>query len=126
MNMRAKLKNVIAYHIGDDLPNYIPDDVENVGIWFDLMIGPDGADGNESFQVFVCTPKWLSANHNKDDIVVGRPNLIIFEYDYDRLVHQLHTIINQYTGDNWPEIGEKLTRLGYWEFEDYDDTPIDI
>ena len=45
--------------------------------------------------------------------------VIVFRYDYDRLVAFLKGAVSEATGDTWEEVASRLCRLGHWEFEDY-------
>ena len=78
-----------------------------------------GREGEESFDVFVCTPQWLKQNRSQTDLTVGRHYLIVFEYDYERLRSFLDGYCSQCSGETWQEVAQLLGRLGKWEFEDY-------
>jgi len=41
------------------------------------------------------------------------------EYNYKRMLQAIYTFCNRCEGSTWTEVAEKLGRLGYWEFEDY-------
>ena len=41
------------------------------------------------------------------------------DFDQRQLRSWLESRVRQLQGGSWSEIGEKLGRLGYWEFEDY-------
>jgi hypothetical protein len=83
------------------------------------MVGPDAHDGMESFQIIVCTPRWLEANRPPKDIIVGRHYLIVFEYNYGRILERIETYLRHCTGSTWEAGAAKVSRLGLWEFEDY-------
>lgn len=40
-------------------------------------------------------------------------------YDYNRIEEYLRERVSECEGLSWDEVGGKLGRLGYWEFEDY-------
>jgi hypothetical protein len=102
-----------------DLVKYRPDDPEVFGFLLQVMIGPKGDQGEESFDVTVCSPKWLLQRHKKEDVVIGRHHLIMFEYNYPRLTRTIEDFCRHCEGDTWDELASKLSRLGKWEFEDY-------
>jgi hypothetical protein len=83
------------------------------------MIGERDKKGEESFDITVCTPQWLLKNSKKDSIIYGRHYLIVFEYNFQKIVEELTLLVNSVEGENWSEIGESLSRIGKWEFEDY-------
>ena len=116
--MNAALKGIICTDV-DPLESYVPNDPKSFGFSLELLIGPDGQEGMESFQVTVCTPRWLEANHPPEDIILGRHYLIVFEFNYDRLLQRIEKYLRHCTGDTWQEVAEKVARLGWWEFEDY-------
>ncbi len=83
------------------------------------MIGPQGGRGEESFDVFVCTPRWLEENRQNDGVVCGRHMLIMFDYNYERLKAFFEKAAAEATGESWREVALSLSRIGKWEFEDY-------
>lgn len=85
------------------------------------MVGPMGGPGSESFDILVCTPKWLAQVCEKDGFVVGRHHLIVSNYNYSLLSSTIKELVEHHSGDTWREVAEKVGRIGYWEFEDYRD-----
>jgi hypothetical protein len=120
--MRATLKRLHSPDILE-LSSYQPEVDDSFGFLLQVLVGPKEGEGEESFDVFVCTPEWLKRNHNRTDLIVGRHYLIIFEYNYDRLLRYLDEYCSRCSGETWQEIAEQLGRLGKWEFEDYKSAP---
>lgn len=116
--MKAKLKRVHSPEI-DDLQNYQPRNPESFGFLLQAMIGPEDTDGEESFDIEVCTPKWIEDTYNLSDVVIGRHHLIVREYDYDRIIGAIRHFLLDCSGQSWNEVANKVARLGKWEFEDY-------
>ncbi len=118
--MEAKLKGILSPDI-DDLENYHPEDPTCFGFLLRAMVGPADEEGQESFDIEVCTPKWLEKTYRSDDVVVGRHHLIVREYNFDRIVGKINNFVRSCSGKDWDEVAAKVSRLGYWEFEDYAD-----
>ena len=116
--MRAVLRRL---HSPDahDLAAFRPSDADNFAFLLQILVGPDTGPGEESFDVHVCTPRWLLENHSNEEIITGRHKLIMFRYDYERLYRFIENAVNEATGSNWQEVASRLARLGHWEFEDY-------
>jgi len=87
------------------------------------MVGPVGERGEESFDVVVCTPQWLIETLGDEDLLVGRHHLIVKEYSFARIEQFIRDYVNNSSGNTWEEIGERVGRLGKWEFEDYRESP---
>ncbi|WP_070094380.1 MULTISPECIES: immunity 8 family protein [Pseudomonas putida group] len=113
--MRAELKKISADEV--DIHSYVPDDLECFFITIRLRIGPEGADGGDDFEVFVCTPVWLE--RNVWEAMWARHFLIVKEFNYQLLVDAIIKCISQCEGDSWSEVALKLARFYAWEFEDY-------
>ena len=116
--MKASIRRLHSPDV-TDLVGYRPTDSDGFGFLLQVMIGPEGGEGEESFDVTVCSPNWLLARHNKEDVVIGRHHLIMFEYDYLRLKRTIEEFCKSCEGATWKELALKLGRLGKWEFEDY-------
>ncbi|HET6367994.1 MAG TPA: immunity 8 family protein [Pseudomonadales bacterium] len=120
--MRAELKGLHSPDI-DNLETYMPDNAECFGFFLQALFGPEGADGEESFGIEVCTPSWLAVNHSQDEIVIGRHRLIIFEYSYPRLLNFLRRFGHRCVGREWGDVAAQLSTIGKWEFEGYREAP---
>jgi immunity protein 8 of polymorphic toxin system len=102
-----------------DLAGFEPEVPDNFGFLLQAMIGPMGHQGEESFDIMVCTPRWLMTEVSGQRIMSGRHYLIMAAYDYARLHEFLVDYCRHTTGLTWKEAATKLSRLGKWEFEDY-------
>ena len=116
--MRAKIKSFQSVDI-EDLHNFVPENPENFCFLLELMVGPDNQEGEESFDIQVCTPLWFLSILKPNDVILGRHFLIVLEYNFERIYSKIKQLIEAYSADNWNELAEKIARIGYWEFEDY-------
>jgi hypothetical protein len=102
-----------------DLESYSPTDQTCFSFLLQAMFGPEGDEGEESFDVVVCTPSWLAREVERKGIVDGRHHLIVGTFDLETIRSFLTRYANTCTGKSWQEAASKLSRLGKWEFEDY-------
>ena len=116
--MRAVIRGLHSPDIYD-LKNYRPSTPDRFGFLLQILIGPENGPGDESFDVFVCTPRWILEEHSGEDVIVGRHMLIVFKYDYERLENFLRGKVAEVAGETWMDLGQRLARIGHWEFEDY-------
>ena len=116
--MRPSIRHISTID-GGDPAGFEPDDVERFSITLRLIIGPADSDGDESFDLVVCSPLWLERECERDGFVSGRHRLIVRRYDFGFLRRTIVKLIEHYSGDTWPEVAEKISRLACWEFEDY-------
>ncbi|MFL9938468.1 immunity 8 family protein [Paraburkholderia graminis] len=90
------------------------------GTWIRLFVGPPGVPGADTFDVFVCTPDWLSEKVEDDSAAQwGRHLLIVKEYDLGAVVRAIEEMIGRISAADWPAVAVKLSRYAAWEFEDY-------
>jgi hypothetical protein len=115
--MRAVLRSVYSTDV--DVDAYVSDDPGNAGVWIRLLVGPGDGPGEESFDVLVCTPLWLRDVIAKEGPQIGRHRLVVDPFDLPRAKEFLRQHVESIEAPDWPTLGEKLARLGYWEFEDY-------
>lgn len=115
--IRAALRR---FHSPDvDLETYIPDDPGDVGVLVQVMAGPADGPGEESFDVVVCTPRWLERRVRNEGPLVGRHHLIVERYDAARIWVFLTDAIESVEAETWSDLASKIGRVGMWEFEDY-------
>jgi hypothetical protein len=112
----AELKNLYSPDV-PDLKEFRPND-DAFGILVQAMIGPRGSTGEESFDMTVCTPDWFAGQMN-GRMMSGRHYLFVEQYDYAALRLYIEHFCRLCIADSWREVAEKLSRWGYWEFEDY-------
>ncbi len=118
MSVRPVLKRL---HSPDahELHTFTPVDRACFGVLVQAMFGPDGGEGEESFDVLVCTPTWLAREVERMGLVDGRHHLIVHEFNLERIRSFLVAYASTCAGETWQEVAAKLCRLGKWEFEDY-------
>jgi len=116
--MQAVLKGLHSTDV-PDVETYVPEEEDNFGFVLRAMIGPRDREGEESFDIIVCTPKWLTEKYGPSDVLLGLHKLIVFKYDYRRLRGFIENFLMHCSGSTWKEVGQKLNLLGQWEFESY-------
>ncbi len=104
--LKASLKRLHSPDVFD-LENHQPEDLHSFSFLLQAMIGPEGKEGEESFDIEVCTPKWIEQTYSLDDAAVGRHHLIVMEYNYARIVRSIEDFIKQCTGADWNGVAEK-------------------
>lgn len=117
--MRARVRRLHSPDV--DLDTYRPADPADVGVLVQVIVGPADGPGEESFDVVVCTPRWLERHTQRDGPLVGRHHLIVSEYDAKQVREFLVRLFEAEQADSWRALAERLARYGQWEFEDYSD-----
>lgn len=115
--LRAAVKNLMF----DPEPRSLPGDGEQFAIRVRLLLGSVDGPGEESFDLTVCSPEWLAAGAAREGLIDGRHHVIVNAETFDQadLRRWLHQRVSSVEAPTWHEVGEKLARLGYWDFEDY-------
>lgn len=114
----AELKALYSLEI-DNLEQYKPDPPDIFLIQLRAIVGPKGAPGEESFDIKVCTPGWLADMCEIEGFMIGRHYLVVASYDFPALKRIIAMLIESCSGTSWQEVAQKIARIGYWEFEDY-------
>lgn len=109
-----------SVHLDPD-PRELPSDPAEFAFLARLYVGPSDRPGEESFDVQVCSPEWLSRRCERDGYVDGRHLVVttVDAYSEQGLRSFLVGRVESASGGTWREVAEKVARLGYWEFEDY-------
>ena len=106
--------------LGRDEPEtYVSPDPLDDSFWLRMIVGPPDGPGEESFDVLVCTPDWLARVVSKEGPQIGRHRLILERLDLRESEAFLRRQVERLEASTWEELAAKISRLGYWEFEDY-------
>ena len=112
--MKAEIK---SYYSNDfnmvgisDLNMYSPQKTDDFSILLTVIIGPVGEEIEESLDFFICTPKCLLSQYNVSEVILARNYIIVFEYNFERILNHIKKLINSVEGDTWGEVGQKLSR----------------
>jgi hypothetical protein len=116
--MQAVLKSLHSTDIGD-VEKYLPDEEDKFGFTLRAMVGAMEGEGEESFDIVVCTPKWLMEKYTRSDVLLGLHKLILFKYDHLRLRKFIEKYLMRCSGNTWEEVAQKVGLLGQWEFENF-------
>lgn len=122
MRQDQRVRAVLKTLVFDPYPSTLPGDPSEFHLLARMIVGPPDTPGGESFEVTVCSPEWLAKTCREvGGIYNPRHHLVVTFADFDvRAVRAwLAARVQEVEADTWSEIGERLGRLGYWEFEDY-------
>ena len=114
----AEIRGVYTLYM-EPLVEFCPPDAEDFTLVIRVMVGPRGAEGEESFDIKVCSSKWLAQQVNEEGFVWGRHYLFVDHFDPARIEKIITKFVERCSGETWEEVARKLGRLAYWEFEDY-------
>jgi immunity protein 8 of polymorphic toxin system len=114
----AHVKKIYTVEM-DDLERHVPLNLDKFCVVIRTMVGPRGSEGEESFDINVCTPKWIEEQVEKEGFVLGRGYLVVGRYDPSLIRNTIVRLVESMSGGSWQEVAEKVSRIGYWEFEDY-------
>jgi hypothetical protein len=64
--MRANLKRIHSPDVFD-LDKYYPEDPFNFNLFIEIFVGPYEKEGEESFGIEICTPKWWMLDNYKTE-----------------------------------------------------------
>ncbi len=118
--MKAEIRKLYSLEIEDEMSRYRPVEIDNFGTWIRFSVGTIGHPGTDNFDLFVCTPRWLSEDFASDSGARwGRHFLIMKEYNLAAIAAQFERMVLRCSGDNWQDIALQISRFAAWEFEDY-------
>ena len=102
----------------EDLIEFKPVDTVDFGFLLQVFVGPSDSDGEESFEVLVCTPERLLKGGQA--AATGAHSVLIAAYDWSEIERCIRGVVSEVVGETWREIALQLhDRLGRWEFADY-------
>ncbi len=125
--MKAVIKSI---HSADltvaekDIYEYVPLEKDFFGFDLSVEVGILGEEGQEIFNFFVASPKYLTEKYYKqkgEKAIFGRHLIIAFEYDFHKIYALIDDYVKKLEESNWENLAGKINRIGHWEFEDYDE-----
>jgi hypothetical protein len=106
--------------LGSEEPEtYLSPDPRDDAFALRMLVGPPDGPGEESFDVVVCTPAWLTRVVSEEGPQIGRHRLIVESLDLQAAETFLRRQVERLEAPTWAELAAKIGRLGHWEFEDY-------
>ncbi|RIJ70498.1 hypothetical protein D1871_18760 [Nakamurella silvestris] len=114
--MRARIRSFESPDAELDLG--VPNGLSS--LFLRMLVGPQGEPGEETFDLTVCTPAWL-ADRAADGPLLGRHLLVVPSINLDQVKSFLNAQVARLEEADWQQLAAKLSRIGFWEFEDYQD-----
>lgn len=112
-----KRSYIINYHSPDiDLNTFVPTVADDFGFLLQLFIGEINSDGEECFDVFVCTPKWIELNYDKQTVLIGLHTIIVREFNFPKLMKAIEELVC-IDGVSWEAISDQIRYIGLSELD---------
>ena len=118
--MRAELKTLYSLDV-PDLEAWQPEDPECFALNVRAIIGPEGSEGEESFDVTICTAAWLAQEPPPKGFEFLHSRILVERWQYETVKRALGDLCVHTSGKNWIDIANRLSRYMHWEFDDYRD-----
>jgi hypothetical protein len=114
--MRAELRRLHSPD-ADPVSDFAPEDPDSFGLFVQALIGPVGAEGEESFDFTVCTPRWFGREPFAKGFEWPLGHLFVDRWDYAVVERAIRDLCTHSEGADWHEVASHLARFGSWEFE---------
>jgi hypothetical protein len=118
--VRARVRSITTLDDGDQHPK----DPTLAYVGVTVGVGPADGPGEEYFYVDVATPDALKERLGDGELLVGRHLVITKRFDWGSVTEFLRARFEEPEAASWSELGVKLGRIGYWEFEDYQENKL--
>lgn len=116
--MRAKLRRLHSPD-AEPLSEFAPEDPEVFGVLVQALVGPSDGEGEESFDIVVCTARWFDTRPFEKGFAWPRHHLFLNRWDYSTAERAINDVVSRAEGPDWRSIAGQIGRYGGWEFEDY-------
>lgn len=91
-----------------DLPTFSPDARAPWGFLLQIGLGVHGEEGEDSFDLMVCSPQWIEVHYGAEALVDGRHHLFMLRYSYSALQDELKRRVEQAAAATWDEVVSKF------------------
>ncbi|SEL64190.1 Immunity protein 8 [Stigmatella aurantiaca] len=116
--MRAEIKSLSAV-MTDDLEHFSPEDPDVFSVPMTLTVGTPDSPGGDNFEFQVCSPRYLASEVRDGGVLLVRHRLLMNAFDIQKVRQFVERYVRGCEANTWEELANKLSRLGTWEFEDY-------
>ncbi|MCX6131810.1 MAG: Imm8 family immunity protein [Proteobacteria bacterium] len=115
--MITELKSLMTQNL-ESIDKYQPTDIESFEVKIEACIGSKDSEGGDNFIITVVTPKFLDQKYSKSDAPFLLHTMLVKEWNPNLIRERIQKMVSSISGKDWSEISLKLSRFGYWEFED--------
>ncbi|RMI28985.1 Imm8 family immunity protein [Nocardia stercoris] len=91
-----------------------------------LMIGPQDAPGEESFDIVVCTPERHARAGDARGPEPDEYTLVLDRIDLALIRRYIENFLRDLERPTWEELATEISRIGKWEFQDYRPHPGEV
>ena len=108
-----------------DLPGFpeeLPENPSDFAMLLQVIVGPANEPGEESFDVMIYTSAWLEREVLQQGGCWLDRCLIVDRIDPNQIAVLVNKRFSGVAGQSWNEIAVKLSKLGEWEFDDYQES----
>ncbi len=99
-----------------------PPDPEDCALSFEAEVGPKGGKGAALFQFVVATPRYLAREAGAR---WGRGYLIVERFSWEEVEISLEKLLSHCRRETWAEVARELNKELLWEFENYQEQPLE-
>jgi hypothetical protein len=117
--MKPIVKMIVSYDLPD--ATSLPADPEHCRVGIVAGIGLEGDDAQDDFRFQFCTLKYVASKVRNSRYFCDRGLVVVEGFSWEIVELTLASICDQIEGQSWDEIAKELSKIGEWEFEDYDD-----
>ncbi|HXE06998.1 MAG TPA: Imm8 family immunity protein [Acidobacteriaceae bacterium] len=119
--MRPIIRDITIEH--EPLESFRPVDARDFAVSLTILIGPESQPGEELFYLSICTAEWLRNQCEKHGYFFTGRRLVMDHWDFDLIKQFLDKRISTLVAESWEDLATMITRIAYWEFEDYREAP---
>jgi hypothetical protein len=101
-----------------DLEKFSGPEAAPWAIYVELSVGPDAQDGEETFGITICSPRWIEQQVQNGPRIL-RHHIVVAQYSWAAVRQFIVSYLSAIEGDTWGDVAGHVARLAQWEFEDY-------
>lgn len=121
MMFRGKVQSIGAGVHRHALDEIVLANRNHFSVWIEIVFGVEGTALTECVGTTVCSPSWLEASLDGEAVVRCGEVIVMRRYDASKLTHAIDAFARSCRAPTEKEMFEKLSRIGYSEFEDYNE-----